>query len=205
MPIYTPYTYLIGWSSQDLWYYGTEFGCKTKTAHPSNLWVTYFTSSRFVKETITKHGDPDVVEIRRTFTTSKDALCWENKVLRRIDAKSRSKWLNQHNGDGNFRLMGHTLDTAKRISESTMGRVVSQETRLKQSKVRSGRKLNVNHVANVVNAVSRNWIVTHPTGEIEHVKNLNQFCITHGLHIGLMSIVAAGKRNHHRGFKCQRA
>jgi hypothetical protein len=42
----TPYTYLIGWSHLNKWYYGrrTAKGC-----HPSELWVKYFTSSKSVK------------------------------------------------------------------------------------------------------------------------------------------------------------
>jgi hypothetical protein len=39
--VYLPYTYLIGWSKLNLWYYGSQYG---KKAHPSNLWRTYFTS-----------------------------------------------------------------------------------------------------------------------------------------------------------------
>ena len=37
----TPYCYLIGWTEQNLWYYGrrTERNC-----HPSEFWKKYFTS-----------------------------------------------------------------------------------------------------------------------------------------------------------------
>jgi hypothetical protein len=40
MSIYQPYTYLIGWSEHDLWYYGCEYGRWRKTANPENLWIT---------------------------------------------------------------------------------------------------------------------------------------------------------------------
>jgi hypothetical protein len=45
----------------------------------------------FVKAFAHKHGDPDVIQIRKTF----DAACkWENKVLKRIRAKFRKDFLN---------------------------------------------------------------------------------------------------------------
>ena len=38
----TPYTYLIGWSKLDKWYYGCRYGIN---CHPDDFWKTYFTSS----------------------------------------------------------------------------------------------------------------------------------------------------------------
>lgn len=40
-----PYTYLLGWPEIDKWYYGVRYA---KKCHPSDLWVTYKTSSRHV-------------------------------------------------------------------------------------------------------------------------------------------------------------
>ena len=37
----TPYTYLIGWSNLNKFYYGVRYG---KGCHPSDLWVKYFGS-----------------------------------------------------------------------------------------------------------------------------------------------------------------
>ena len=54
MKEYIPYTYFIKWSAQNIWYYGVEYGFYSKTANPNNLWVTYFTSSKLVKEVIEK-------------------------------------------------------------------------------------------------------------------------------------------------------
>lgn len=41
------YTYLIGWSEYDIWYYGVRYA---KGCNPADLWVKYFTSSKFVRE-----------------------------------------------------------------------------------------------------------------------------------------------------------
>lgn len=96
---YVPYTYLIGWSSLNKWYYGVEYSLKTKIANPRNLWVRYFTSSRIVENFRNVYGEPDVIQVRKTFSTGTDlekmesAATWEKKVLSRINLLD-SKWLN---------------------------------------------------------------------------------------------------------------
>lgn len=57
-----PYTYLIGWSWLDKWYYGLQHG---RNAHPDNLWTTYFTSSPIVRDFRVEHGEPDIVQKAR--------------------------------------------------------------------------------------------------------------------------------------------
>ncbi len=92
MDIRIPYTYLIGWSNHNKYYYGLRYGMK---CNPSELWNTYFTSSKHVKDFKEKYGNPDIIQIRKTFD-SKDKACeWEHKVLRRINAKDRIDFLNQ--------------------------------------------------------------------------------------------------------------
>lgn len=92
MDIYRPYTYLIGWSKLDIWYYGVRFA---KTAKPEDLWVSYFTSSKHVKQLRKHHGEPDVVEVRKTFTSVPLAQQWEHKVLRRLKVTSNPRWINR--------------------------------------------------------------------------------------------------------------
>lgn len=87
-----PYTYLIGWTDLDRWYYGVQYG---KSSHPSNLLTSYFTSSEVVKQFLVEHGDPDVVQVRKTFSDSKKARQYEHTILRRMCVKSSDRWLNQ--------------------------------------------------------------------------------------------------------------
>lgn len=87
-----PYTYLIGWSALNLYYYGVRF---SKNCSPDDLFKTYFTSSETVKTIISKHGRPDIIQIRKTFKDVSSARLWEHKVLRRIKATKDSKWLNK--------------------------------------------------------------------------------------------------------------
>ena len=89
-----PYTYLIGWTSKDLWYYGVRYA---NNCNPNELFVSYFTSSVYVKEIINTLGVPDVIEVRKIFNNKTKARQWEHKVLTRLDVINKSKWLNKTN------------------------------------------------------------------------------------------------------------
>jgi len=86
------YTYLIGWTKHNKWYYGVRF---SKKSRPGELWVTYFTSSKYVKEFAGLNGDPDVIQIRKKFTEKTKAIIWESTVLKRLDVVHNSMWLNR--------------------------------------------------------------------------------------------------------------
>ena len=98
-----PYTYLIGWSNLDLYYYGrrTARGC-----NPSDLFESYFTSSDEVESYISEYGRPDIVQLRRTFDTVEKCCRWECAVLRRLDAKNNDRFLNKTNGDSEWTYSG---------------------------------------------------------------------------------------------------
>lgn len=91
----TPYTYLIGWSNNNKWYYGVRFA---KNCHPQELWKTYFTSSKYVKEYYKQFGEPDTIEVRKIFDSIEDARAHEHKVLKRLNVIKKDNWLNEHNG-----------------------------------------------------------------------------------------------------------
>jgi hypothetical protein len=90
-----PYTYLIGWSQTNTFYYGVRYAAHCS---PDDLWVTYFTSSKHVRKYRVLNGEPDIVQIRKTFKNAADARVWEEKVLKRINAASRLDFLNKANG-----------------------------------------------------------------------------------------------------------
>lgn len=90
------YTYCIKFKPTGQVYYGSR--C-CKTAHPSEFWVSYFTSSKLVHSMIKAYGkDSFEYEIRRTFDNPKDAQLWERRVLSRMDAGRRQDFLNKSNG-----------------------------------------------------------------------------------------------------------
>lgn len=94
-----PYTYLIGWSILDKWYYGTRY---SKSCHPDDLWNPYKTSSHIVKEFAKEFGEPDIVQVRKLHDSAKKALAWEEKVLRRLKAVKSDRWINANNGGREF-------------------------------------------------------------------------------------------------------
>lgn len=87
-----PYAYLIGWSKYNRFYYGIRFA---KNCNTADLWVTYFTSSKYVKEFRRIHGEPDIVQIRKEFNDIETARMWEHKVLRRLRVVNNEKWINK--------------------------------------------------------------------------------------------------------------
>ena len=96
MSIYNiPYTYQIIWSTTGMKYYGVRYA---KDCNPSDLWKTYFTSSVKVAEHVRAHGDPDILQIRKTFSGTnavKKARLWEHTVLRRMEVIKRIDYLNK--------------------------------------------------------------------------------------------------------------
>jgi ribosomal protein S24E len=93
MNIYQPYTYLIGWTEQDKWYYGVRHA--NKKPPEDDLWKEYFTSSKYVKDFRHQFGEPDVVKIDKTFDSKEDAVNYEFDFLKENRAHAEPKWLNQ--------------------------------------------------------------------------------------------------------------
>lgn len=92
---FIPFCYHLCWSPQNKHYYGVKYG---QDSHPSVLWNPYKTSSNYVKQYIEEFGDPDIIEVRKTFIAWKEAVTWENKFLRKINAAFNEDWLNMSNG-----------------------------------------------------------------------------------------------------------
>ncbi|MFA6198816.1 MAG: hypothetical protein WC679_00165 [Bacteroidales bacterium] len=63
---FKPYTYLIGWSTMNKFYYGVQYN---KKANPDDLWKSYFTSSKIVQQFRKEFGEPDIIQFRKVFET----------------------------------------------------------------------------------------------------------------------------------------
>jgi len=154
---YTPYTYLIGWSKLDKWYYGSRYATKNKClyesgCHPDDFWVTYHTSSNIVTAFREEHGEPDVIEIRKTFSNADDAKDWEHRILQRMNVVKEDKWLNGNDKLGPPLLTGEKSPMYGRTGEKNpmygktgekhplYGKPLSEETKKKMSEGKMGEK-----------------------------------------------------------------
>src|SRR5208337_785313 len=84
----------LGWTEHNKWYYGCRYA---KKSDPSELWVKYKTSSLHIKRFVAKHGDPNVIQIRRLFNDPWKCILYEQKVLRRLDVEHDKRFLNAKN------------------------------------------------------------------------------------------------------------
>lgn len=98
-----PYTYLIGWSEHNIWYYGVRYA---KGCDPSDLWNPYKTSSQSVKLFVQTYGNPTVCVVRRVFNNSKSARAWEHRVLKRMKVVTDDRWLNKTDNNSIAPLYG---------------------------------------------------------------------------------------------------
>jgi len=173
-----PYTYLIGWSQISKYYYGVRY---SKDCHPNDLWTTYFTSSNLVKDLRQQHGDPDIIQVRRTFDSRERAILWEQKVLRRMEVLNSPRWVNQNiagainiatqstehvrkrteNKKHNPRQREIALMALQKAVASNRGRKQSEET---QRKKRETYKNNINK--NKISAQRESWCYYLIDGEI---------------------------------------
>jgi hypothetical protein len=159
-----PYTYLIGWSKENKYYYGVRF---SKKSNPSELWKTYFTSSKYVQDYRKSVGEPDIIQIRKTFDSIEKARLWEHKVLKKMNVINNDKWLNKTDNisfsieaslKGSITKKGkrsadhqmkindarknykHSEETKEKISESNKGKKHSEETKRKISESNKGKE-----------------------------------------------------------------
>ena len=90
----TPFTYYLYHRPTESHYYGVRW---SKHCKPSDLWTTYFSSSKSVKLLIKEYGpDSFDVEIRKTFISKEAAIKWEKTVLTRLNVLNRPNWLNKN-------------------------------------------------------------------------------------------------------------
>ena len=120
-----------------------ESGC-----HPDDLWVKYFTSSKFVKGFRKQHGEPDIVQIRRTFETAEEAVKWEERVLKKILPNNRERFLNKC--VSGCIMVGK--EARLRVSESRKGIPRSEETKRKISQSLKGLKRSAESLRNISKA-----------------------------------------------------
>lgn len=136
MSIYLPYTYLIGWSDRNKYYYGVRYA---SNANPSDLLVSYYTSSDKVHECISEWGLPDIVSIRKTFSDQESAIKWESKVLKRMNCAKDDRFLNMHNNTAFTPLSGDKNPSKRKEVRETLS--IRAKNRRLTPKITEGRKI----------------------------------------------------------------
>lgn len=113
-----PFTYLVKCKITNQVYYGSR---TAKGCSPSDLWTTYFTSSKKVKTLIEQFGKEQFeTEIRKIFSDKNDAIVWESTVLRRLNIPVKKElWLNRRIVQYNYIWDD---DMRKKLSESLKGK-----------------------------------------------------------------------------------
>ena len=126
-----------------MWYYGVRYG---RGCSPEDLWVTYFTSSMYVEQARHTLGEPDVVQVRKTFNSAKQARHWEDKVLTRMHVVRDVKFLNKSDNaknfcnQGGYKLPPRTQDHCKKISRARKGKsYMTLSERKKRSSMYAGK------------------------------------------------------------------
>ena len=204
MNTYQPYTYLIGWSDLDQWYYGVRFA---KNCDPSDLWTKYFTSSKYVALLREEHGEPDIVQVRKTFINSDQARAWELKVLQRMNVVTESKWLNKSAGKavcpilagaaGRRRMLSNNpmkdpiiaAKAAAKMRKTNIARLALMSSSEKKEKYGNcgidnpfyGKRHHLELQEQITQKISGNYIITDLNGNVNNVNNLYRYCKTNNL------------------------
>ena len=151
----------------------------------------YKTSSKLIKEIITKEGLDvfDLVRIKN-FTTAQDACIYESRFLSKVNAMNNPLFYNQSNGGRNFRLKFHTTESKikistfrkhftyttemrNNISKGKQGKKLSAETKERMSAVRLGKQHDDATKEKISNALKGK------TKTPEHVENLRKAMTGH--------------------------
>lgn len=199
--VYTSYTYLIGWSTLNVWYYGSKYG---KNSHHTTFWKTYFTSSKFVKQFRKEHGEPDIIQIRKIFKTPQEAINYEAKVLSRIHYYTKIRktyhcWLNKRFKQKGFApKLGkenpyygktHTEEIRQRIKEKRATQKFTEETKQKMS-ISAKNKLpsTEEHLKKISESLMGHGVSEETKNKIREA-NLKKVCCPHCETTGTIAIM----------------
>ena len=180
------YTYLIGWSKLNKFYYGVRFA---KNCKPEELWKTYKTSSKYVKAFANKNGDPDIIQVRKLFNNVEKARLWEHKVLKRMNVIRNDKFINKTDNksiDPSCALKGiFHPNYGKKHSIDTIEKLKKPKSQTAKNNMR-GKRPHVNQKG--VNNNAFKGFITTPYGQFNSlheaaaIENVNYSTIAYRIH-----------------------
>ena len=135
MTIYQPYVYIIRWTNANKGYIGVRYA---KGCHPSDLFVSYHTSSKAVKQLISEIGLPDQVKIF-PYSDKETALLMEEKFQRRFRVLESDYWFNKNINGKYFHNYNMTSEHKIKISNSMKGRKFSETHKQNISESKKGK------------------------------------------------------------------
>ena len=192
----TPYTYLIGWSKTKTFYYGSQYG---QFADPKNLWTTYFTSSKYVADYYQQYGDPDIIEIRKTFKTPDQCKLWEHRVVKHYIKDPRFLNISSNFGDKAICTAGMALVTRDgiynflipithpdylngKVKHISVGKTVVQDEQGNRFKVNvsdprflSGELVSINKGNTPPNHKGKIWVTSNSVNKLIQIDELNAY------------------------------
>jgi hypothetical protein len=113
----TPYFYIIEEKSTGKYYAGSRYA---KGCHPSDLLSTYHTSCRSIQD-----KGSSAFRIRK-IVPREDALSYETRFLRKVDARSNPRFINKHNNQEGFSSQEGTV-TARSKETGECSRITVEE------------------------------------------------------------------------------
>jgi len=143
MSAQTPYTYYVYHKPTGLKYYGSKYA---KNSNPSLFWKKdgYFTSSVKIHKLIQEYGtDSFFASVRKKFKTPQEALDYEYRFLKKVNALKKSDWLNKNMGGKKFSNYGPASEKAllsqknkKQTKESNIKRSLTLKNRKKSEETK---------------------------------------------------------------------
>lgn len=208
-----PYTYLIGWSKHNKWYYGVRFA---KNCHPSELWIKYKTSSKYVDKFVKENGEPDIIQVRKKFNSKEKARLWEEKVLIKMDVlNNQDKWLNKNIHPAILYEVNPCLgkkmseETKKKISDTrilrnipspTKGRKLTQEQKQHLRNINLGKKQSQETIKKkpslFKNELNAKKYILLKNGIKTEITNLKKYCRLNSVcYDSLFNLVSGRRKN----------
>lgn len=108
--------------------------------------------------------------------------------------ETKNKWSQQRKGNNHplHKKGGHSDLTKQYMKENWVGKNNNHYGKLQTEKQKN--------IAKEIN--SKEYIITFPNGQQIQIKNMREFCKEYNLSASKMCLVAQGKRNHHKNYKC---